>query len=282
MGGTVQITVLVDNTVHGADLLAEHGLSFYIQCPDGHRILFDTGQGHVLVQNASRLQLPLDSLEAICLSHGHYDHSGGLAHVLAKTGQVKIYAHPASLEPKFARPKEGPVREIGMPPIAQAALQDPKATFRTTESPTEVCPGLMLTGPVPRTTEFEDTGGPFFLDREAQRPDPLLDDQAIYFQTDRGTVVLLGCAHAGLVSTLQYVHELTQNEPIYAVMGGMHLGNVSSARVQRSMEALRQFGVVQIAPAHCTGWTAMMALSHTFGDLCMPCHVGARFEFPRK
>lgn len=279
MEKTVRITLLVDNTVQGAELLAEHGLAYWIEQPDGRAILFDTGQGRVLMHNAFQLGVAWDRLDVVALSHGHYDHTGGLAQVLSRAGKMKIYAHPAFSAPKFACPKDGRVREIGLPTAAQEALGRRTDLFRPTKGPTEIGPGFMLTGSIPRHNPWEDTGGPFFLDPTGQKPDPLLDDQALYFRSAKGTVVLLGCAHAGLINTLRYVQELTQHGPIHAVLGGMHLGSASPERMQFTIEALRQMGISLLAPAHCTGWSASVALAQVFGPRCQPCCVGARFEF---
>ena len=279
MAKTVRVTLLVENTMHGPDLLAEHGLAYWIEQPDGRAILFDTGQGRVLIHNAFQLGVAWDRLEAVALSHGHYDHTGGLAQVWSRVGEVKVYAHPAFSARKFARPKDGRVREIGLPAAAQEALHRHPAALQPAETPTEILPGLMLTGQVPRKNPWEDTGGPFFLDPAGQTPDPLLDDQALYFPCAEGTVVLLGCAHAGLVNTLRYIQELTHDAPIHAVIGGMHLGSASPERMEFTLQSLRQMGIGQVAPAHCTGWSAVVALADLFGVRCTPCCVGARFEF---
>jgi 7,8-dihydropterin-6-yl-methyl-4-(beta-D-ribofuranosyl)aminobenzene 5'-phosphate synthase len=278
MNSTVRITVLVENTAQGAGLLAEHGLACWIEYA-GRRVLFDTGQGGVIASNAYRLGIPLYEADAVVLSHGHYDHTGGLVHVLRESRLTSVYAHPAALEPKYARNKDGTSREIGMPYVSQRTLR--KATHRwvKTESPTEILNGLSVTGPVPRGTDFEDTGGPFFLDAPCKRPDPLVDDQSLFFESAEGMVVLLGCAHSGVVNTLHYVRQLTENRPVLAVIGGMHLVGASEERLRRSIEKFGALEIRRIAPAHCTGRPATMALWNAFPKRCVPCHVGSQFEF---
>ena len=274
----VRITVLVENTAEDADLLAEHGLAFWID--DGsQRILFDTGQGSVLLANAYRLGIDLSRLDAIVLSHGHYDHTGGLADALRGSRPGAVYTHPDALKPKFARNKDGTSRPIGMPEAARRALERHRDRLVLTEKPTALGAGLMLTGPVPRITDFEDTGGPFFLDASCRTPDPLLDDQAVFFPAAQGTVVLLGCAHAGVVNTLRYVRRLTDGCPIHAVLGGMHLLNASPDRLSRTIDALRELDIACLGPAHCTGRAATAALWHALPERSIPLHVGTRVEY---
>ncbi len=279
MTGKVRITVIVENTAQGPGLVGEHGLAYWIEWPDGRCVLFDTGQGSVLVRNAYRLGLPLSNAEAIVLSHGHYDHTGGLGDVLPVDRPATVYAHPAAFQPKFARNKNGTAREIGMPALAQEAVEQPSVTVVHTEGPTRILAGLTATGPVPRTTEFEDPGGPFFLDQTCREPDPLIDDQSLFFESNGGLVVLLGCAHSGVINTLQYVSACADHRPIQAVIGGMHLVGASPERLRRTIEELRRLEVQRLVPAHCTGMAATVALWNAFPERCWLCHVGTRFEF---
>ncbi|MGQ9652357.1 MAG: MBL fold metallo-hydrolase [Phycisphaerae bacterium] len=278
MSKKVRITVLVENTAESPGLLAEHGLAFWIEA-GSQCILFDTGQGGVLVSNACRLGISLSRVDAVVLSHGHYDHTGGLAEALRGNRPNAIYAHPDALKPKFARNKDGTSREIGIPVACEQAVDRRRGQLVLTEGPTAVFNGLMVTGPVPRVTEFEDTGGPFFLDPQCRSPDPIVDDQAVFFESTQGTVVLLGCAHAGVINTLRYVRQLTGERPIHTVLGGMHLVGASAQRLKRTIDELREMNIHRLGPAHCTGRAATAALWDALPDRCVPCHVGTQVEF---
>lgn len=269
--------VLAENTAHGAGLLGEHGLSLWIETPDSC-VLFDTGQGLILPHNAERLGIGLDGADAIVLSHGHYDHTGGLCHALRQAPKARLFLHPAALAPRFSR-RDGQSREIGMPAHVRQVLQEHGADVTWTRAPTEVAPGLFATGPIPRRNDFEDTGGPFFLDAEGLVPDPIEDDQALWIALPAGLVVVLGCAHSGVVNTLDFIREQTGGKPILAVLGGMHLGSASDARMTRTIETFRHLAVKDLHPCHCTGAAATARLMAAFGDRCRPCTAGMRMEF---
>ncbi|MBN2217863.1 MAG: MBL fold metallo-hydrolase [Pirellulales bacterium] len=273
-----RVTVLVENTAAAPGLLAEHGLAYWIEHA-GRNVLFDTGQGGALAGNAYKLGIRLHDLDALVLSHGHYDHAGGVAEALKTARSMKTHVHPAAFERKFLRNADGTAREIGMPYRSARVIQDRRNRWIAATEPTTVVDGLAATGPVPRLTDFEDTGGPFFLDESCLQPDPLEDDQSVYFDTAEGTVVLLGCAHAGVVNTLNHIRQLTGHRPIHAVIGGMHLVGASPARMDRTIEEFRRLDIKRLAPAHCTGMAFTVALWNAFPGRCQSCPVGTRFEF---
>ncbi len=274
--GAAQITVLLENTVNRPGLLAEHGLSFWIEL-GSRRVLFDTGQSDILLRNAEILGVDLREVDAIVLSHGHYDHVGGLKEILQMAPAAPVYFHPKALEPKFARNKES-ARQIGIEPEVTEMLRERVANgpgFHT-NGPMAVLPGVTVTGEIPRNCPFEDTGGPFYLDHDCTRPDELLDDQALVLETGAGLVVVLGCAHAGVVNTLDYIAGLFPGRSIRMVLGGMHLVRASRSRITHTIEAIGRHNVEQIGPAHCTGSEAKRELWNALPQKCFTCNVGAR------
>lgn len=268
----LKITVLVENTALTADLIAEHGLSVWIESGDGC-YLFDTGQGPALGMNAERLGIALERTDAVILSHGHYDHTGGLIHVMTREAGPSVYAHPDAFEPKYACGPGGSVREIGMPHKVRELMKS-RTDIRPVRIPVEVSGSLFLTGPVPRRNDYEDSGGPFFSDAGCTSPDKFPDDQALFLDTPGGIVVLLGCAHAGVVNTLEYIRKLTAGSRIRAVMGGMHLLSAGKERMDKTITALRDLGVQEFFPAHCTGPGAVERLCREFPGRCFPFSAG--------
>lgn len=272
----LRMTVLSENTAGARGLLSEHGLALWIEA-DGRKILFDTGQGLVLTHNAKALGIDLATTDDLVFSHGHFDHTGGMLDALQPRRQAKVYLHPSALDPKFAKGPDGAVQSIGSPIQRLDHIRSHAKDVVLTTGPTELAHGAWITGEIPRTTDFEDTGGPFYIDEECTTPDPLIDDQALYIQTPRGIVVFLGCAHAGLVNTIDYIARLTEQERLHAVFGGMHLLRASERRLTRSIEALARRHVQILGPAHCTGRTATMRLWQCFPDQCVQCATGAQF-----
>lgn len=277
--GTLSITALVENTAENPGLLAEHGASFWIE-RNGRTFLFDTGQGMALGHNAQSLDVPIcRQTEALVLSHGHYDHTGGVGEFLAMCPKAVLHAHPAAFDPKFSRKANGQVRPVGIPG-SNGDRQAWKTLSIAVTAPMEIVPGVFVTGPIPRITDFEDTGGDFYLDETCTQPDPLLDDQALFCRTAGGIVVLLGCAHAGIVNTIRYIRTLVGGTSIEAVIGGMHLINASPKRIGKTVSELKTLGVRRVYPSHCTGVAAVTAMHEAFPDQCLPCHVGTNLTFP--
>ncbi len=275
--GTV-ITTLVENTVNIQGLRAEHGLSFLIRM-GGRKVLFDTGQTGLVIQNACQMGLDLSDLDAVVLSHGHYDHTGGLESVLSTAPEAEVYLHPEALAPKYSRQADKTSRSIGMPLAAIEVLAKAGPRVRHTTEACEVRPGLFLSGTIPRVTDFEDAGGRFFLDPECTQPDPLTDEQSLYLDTRQGLAVLLGCGHPGVINTLLHVQKLANNRPIHSVIGGFHLQSAGSERLARTIQALRELQVQRITPAHCTGGWVTARLWNVFENRCVPCPVGTSFSF---
>ncbi len=275
---TLRITTLVENTAGRPGLLAEHGFALWLELGP-HRVLFDTGAGEALFANAERLGIDLAAAEAIFLSHGHYDHTGGLGQMLQIAPHATVFAHPDAFVPKFACMKDGTSRAIGMPSLNEEMVRAQAGKLVLERGPLEITPGLTGTGEVPRVTTFEDTGGPFFADPGCMQPDPLTDDQSLFFESSKGTVVILGCAHSGVINTLMYIRELTDGRPIHAVLGGMHLGAASPERMEETIRALGEFDVECLAPAHCTGMAASVALWNAFPEKCFPCAAGTFCEY---
>ncbi len=271
------ISVLAENTAYGPGILGEHGLSWWIDTGE-HRLLFDTGQGMIFERNAKTLGIDLATADALVFSHGHNDHVGGVKSALDAIPGVPAYAHPRAFERKFTRKEDG-ANCISIPEFEKrTAFQDHDTRVVEFDSPTEIIPGIWATGTVPRATLFEDVGGPFFLDEDLAHPDPLLDDISLFWRSPNGIVLLLGCAHAGVVNIGQFVLELTGEHMIHAVLGGMHLVNAGQERITATIDAFRHWKVEKLGAVHCTGEYARAALLQAFPKEVIRVHAGAQVE----
>jgi 7,8-dihydropterin-6-yl-methyl-4-(beta-D-ribofuranosyl)aminobenzene 5'-phosphate synthase len=267
------ITAIVENTAGTLDAAGEWGLALWIEADD-RRILYDTGQGHTLLHNARLLGIDLAAAEALVISHGHSDHTGGIAALMGAGFHGKIYIHPAALRDKYQREKTPPHRPKGIPPSSYQALLSRREDVVETPQPTRVAAGVIVSGAIPKRNTYEDIPDPFFLDADCAQPDPLVDDQALLIETRRGWAVITGCGHSGLINTLNYAKELVGEGRIVAVIGGLHLFRASAERIKATMENLHAFGVELIAPCHCTGFDATGVLQHQFGSRVVPLRAG--------
>jgi 7,8-dihydropterin-6-yl-methyl-4-(beta-D-ribofuranosyl)aminobenzene 5'-phosphate synthase len=274
----IDVTVLVDDASDRADLATEHGLALWIEADDD-RILFDTGAGAALLPNADRLGVPLDRATAIVVSHGHYDHSGGLAAAISRARDARIYLHPDARLPRYSRRQDAPPKSIGIPPDASAALDSARGRVVWTTKPVRISDRIGLTGPIPRRNGFEEAGGDFYIDPACAVPDPFRDDQALWILTNRGPWVVLGCAHAGVVNTLKFVVELTGATEIYGAIGGMHLSRAGTERIRWTAEEFDRHRLDLLAPCHCTGDRALAFLTERFPGRVAPFAAGAHYSF---
>ncbi len=269
----LNITAIVENTAGTFDAAGEWGLALWIEA-DKHRILSDTGQGFTLLQNARLLGKDVAEAEAMVISHGHFDHTGGIAAAVDAGFRGKVYVHPAAFSGNYQREKTPPNRHIGIAPASERAMRSGSVGVVETERPTEIGPGMIVTGAIPRRNAYEDVADPFFLDENCTQPDPLIDDQALLIEIPKGWAVITGCGHSGLINTLTYAKDLIGNAPIVAVIGGLHLFRATAERIKATTENLRSFGVELIAPCHCTGFDATGALQQQFGSRVVALRAG--------
>jgi len=271
---------LSENTAAGPGLLAEWGLSILVEA-DGVTTLLDTGQSISASHNAPLLGVDLRHVDRIVLSHGHFDHTGGLREVLRQMRkEVEIVAHPDVWAAKYRRRRDQGDRYIGFP-FQREEVESLGARFNLTTGPVRISDNMITTGEVPMVTDFEQLDPNQFVKEGADfKPDDLLDDRALIVDTGQGLVVILGCAHRGVINTLHYAQQLTGTEQIRMVLGGCHLIGAGEERIWRTVAALKELGVERIGVSHCTGLPAAVVMAQEFGDSFFFNNAGTRIDLP--
>ncbi len=277
----VRITTLSENTVSRLGLLAEWGLSILVET-DTTRVLLDAGLSISAAHNADAMRIDLSGIDKIVLSHGHPDHTGGLRDILRKTGEVEVIAHP-HVWGKYIRPEGRRARYMGIP-FCQAELESLGASFAITRNPVQISNEIMTTGEIPLTTDFEEVElrNAYMEEDGHWLPDQLLDDQGLIIKTEVGLMVILGCAHRGTINTLRHAQKLTGEERIHTVVGGTHLHIASAERMERTISALKEFGIVRLGVSHCTGFPAAARLAHEFSDIFFVNNAGTSLVWPEE
>ncbi|HUT14658.1 MAG TPA: MBL fold metallo-hydrolase [Anaerolineae bacterium] len=273
----IRITCLVDNSAQrSSGFWAEHGLSFLIETKDG-RVLFDAGQSRaVLMHNLQVFGIDPASIDALALSHGHYDHMGGLPAVLRHISRLSLYANSDLFRERFTR--QGAVMKRIGPSMRGKELAQ-YADCHLSDSPQEILPGLFTTGEVVSRSEPEGRSGRHVVrEGAAWIADPYRDDMSLVLTAGQGLVLVCGCCHAGLLNTLQHVRATFEGR-VVAVLGGLHLAQASAEQLDHTTDELHHHGVQQLYPNHCTGERAYTALANAFGDRVVPCPAGSVVTF---
>jgi 7,8-dihydropterin-6-yl-methyl-4-(beta-D-ribofuranosyl)aminobenzene 5'-phosphate synthase len=213
----------------------------------------------------------------VALSHGHYDHTGGLLPLMRMCGGKEIFAHPGLFARRYRVKESGESIPIGIP-YDEAFLSGMGGHFNFAERFREIAPGVCLTGEVPRQTLFEkgDTG--LCCDDSGCMADPLVDDQTLVIRTGKGLVLVLGCCHAGLINTIEHARRETGVTEVYAVIGGTHLGFCGPEQLEETIRALQSYNIKKICAGHCTGFAASARLMREFPGKFQPAHVGYSLE----
>lgn len=274
---------------------AAHGLSCLVTVRRGREtktLLFDTGpEDHVFEQNVSRLGADLGSVEAIVLSHGHWDHGGAMLKALQiirdRNGgkRVPYYAHPDMFRTRALKRPDGSFRLMeDVPGIAALSLHGADVV-NTSEAQALLGGMAHVSGEIPRVTPFE-RGLP---GQHRRTPDGqgweldelIMDERFVAVNVaGKGLVVFTACSHAGVVNVLKHARTSFPDVPLYAVAGGLHLSGTNERIIGETVAALREFDLSVIAAGHCTGWRAVTALANEFGDkVLVPLAVGKRFSF---
>jgi 7,8-dihydropterin-6-yl-methyl-4-(beta-D-ribofuranosyl)aminobenzene 5'-phosphate synthase len=280
----VQISVLVEDSKspNKPQLRNKHGLSFFIQAKIGDdkvTVLMDTGPApEALLYNADKMDINLGDVNVIVLSHGHYDHTGGLHEALKQMKKrVPVVGHPTVFEPKLSMMPH--LRLIGAP-VTSSDIEAVGGVPVFASDHVKIADGITTTGEVPRMSAFETVRGFWTVHNQRLIEDKMIDDQALIIDVEgKGLVVVAGCAHAGIINTIKHGQKITGNSRVHAVLGGFHLISADANRIQATVDELKKLDPEFLGPCHCTGKKAVKVIAEAFGDRYHPLHSGDIIEF---
>lgn len=282
----LKITFLVENTIYKSKLIAEHGLSVLCEGKTNKgmkfRYLFDTGPSEkALTNNIKALNIEIKNLDAIILSHGHYDHTGGLSALLKQDFEKKIdiICHPDALNRKAARENQN-LRNIGLTIDPDFLKTNQKISLILTKKSHMFSRCIVTTGEIERLNAFESVPEKFRTFKgDKEFKDDILDDQALIFILKSGLLILCGCSHSGIINTINKAISITNIDKIVAVFGGFHLIGATSDVLQKSIKELENYSIEQLGPCHCTGQYAGHLIMGQFPNKYKFVNTGSTFQF---
>jgi len=281
----LQLLTLSENTSSiGKNLIAEWGLSFLLKTEDS-TILFDVGRNISACYNAQMLGINLNTIDKIVLSHSHPDHTGGLRQILErinKKDKIEIFAHPDVWKKRFNCNNDNNCKYAGIP-FSKDELEGLGAEFSLSKEPVIIAKNMLTTGEIPMKTDFEqvDSGNKkrLILYNGEYVDDFILDDQAIIYKSEKGLVVIAGCAHRGIINTVLHAQNITGIKDVFAVIGGSHLVDSNTERIVNTMKALEELKVKKIGLCHCTGFKALSMLYNMFPEQFITVNAGTEILF---
>ncbi len=280
----LRIYVLADDYAgYGNRYWGQHGLSLLIEIKRENvwkRILFDTATSHEpILHNLQIMKKDLD-VDYIVLSHNHYDHTGGLLGILREMKkEVPVIAHPEIFKKAYAASQD--LRYIGAPLGLEESAEKLGAIWTLSREPVQILPGVFTLGEIPleeREKWERDSGDMYYLENGEIKEDYMVDETGLAMLTPEGLVVIGGCSHPGIVSMIKRASKMSGEGQLRAVIGGFHLINASTDRIQTTVNSFREIGVQEIYAGHCTGLQAECAFEKDFGNKFHKLHTGMLIE----
>lgn len=284
---SLHVTVVAEDSVlYESPFLGQHGLSLFLEArcgPNTRNIIVDVAQNpEALLQNMKLLGIQPESIDTIVITHCHYDHTQGLVRILdtIHKNDVPVVLHPDLFRLNFV--EEPYLRHVGvMTGDTREKIVSAGGRLFETRQPLQIMTGLFTSGEIERKTDFEEVGIALkTIEGGKIIEDTMPDDLALIARIrEKGTVILTGCSHAGVVNICHQCKKMTDQQPIETVIGGFHLVEASTERIIKTVKALQQLKIGSVLAGHCTGFRAQSELFKVFGERFTPLRTGMRIGF---
>lgn len=273
----MKFTILTENTANKRGILAEHGLSVWIEAK-GKKLLFDTGQTDVYLKNAQKLGICVEDADAVIFSHGHYDHCGGFAWFPQKGKKVYLgkgaFEEKGRMAEKSGNPKEHFFYPIGI----GYDKEETGADYEEGQGRREIFPDIFLISPIPAVFDWEQVDSSFCIRTPLGiKRDFMEDEQLLVIREPEGLYVFTGCAHVGIANCLEFVKSSFPGEKIHTLLAGMHLRGCGKERLERTISKLKEEAIERVIPLHCTGIMAACQIKLALGERCQLGEAGKSF-----
>ncbi|CCO24524.1 MBL fold metallo-hydrolase [Maridesulfovibrio hydrothermalis] len=266
-----RISVLCDNITQNDTLGKEWGLSMAIELPQDALWLWDCGASLLFLKNAEKMGIQPEKAKGLALSHGHWDHTGGMNDLMDAHFMGPVFAHPDFARKRYSQNDDGTAKDASFP-------CDYPGTIIVRDH-VELDEGLYMFTEIPRRDGlFEATEG-LFIDPELTITDPVSDDAFLLLMSSSGPVVILGCCHSGLANSLYHLRDLTGLESVHAIIGGLHLFNSDEQEFEKTAKVIEEFSPAMISPGHCTGEDGFKFLKNRLTCEVLPMGSGATYQF---
>ena len=262
----MNFTVLC-NDEKNKDFISEHGFSILIE-KDEKKILFDTGHTDVYLKNAQNLNLNLNEVDMIVLSHGHYDHAGGINYLLKEDSTFKVYLQEKAMQEKYSKDV--------FKGIDFSNLSKYKNLIKIKEKKIQIMKDVYIFGPVEMKNAFEKPSKDFFVIEKNKKTRDFFEDEVnIVIDTDEGLILITGCAHRGIVNiAIDTIKEFKKE--IKLIIGGFHLKDANALKINKVIEELNKLDIKTVIPCHCTGSRAFKLFEKNFNNEVKKCNIGEK------
>ncbi len=268
-----EIFILTNDFVRKQGFLGEHGSSIFIRYGTGS-ILFDAGQSDVFIRNAQRMGIDVAAADGIVLSHGHYDHCGGIGCLSDDTNDVPVYIDRSAFEYKYALNADGSFRYIGIPDNVRSSAFL-KRNIVSGSGSDEIMDGVFILSGISKDRLGTYTSGDLYVKRgDEMLHDEMKDEQMLVIDDNEGLCVFLGCSHPGVINCIRHALDRFSGRHIKALFAGMHLGASDERHIREVMDFFDEADIGHIFPLHCTGITAVSEMKKHFKERCTVLYSG--------